>query len=263
MNNELYDNKYKIPEKIMNNIKTKIYSLPHSDGIKRAKNLVKNGYCTYQSLKRLKNFFDRFDSNKISTDQYELAGGILMKNFVEKTLQLERIKVANSKKVKQDLNVNLNDPTKKAQSGIVDLNESENKFNRSSVVIILDNENRILLLKRSSYPDQWQPNKLNLVGGAVDVNEQPIEAAKREVMEETGIKLENIIEKFVIQRNENNIEHLFVSKLPKKYNNYDISLDKENDGYIWSSYNEIFNMKKDQLVPNLLDYIRIAVENYD
>ena len=262
MNNELYDNKYKIPEKVINKIKTKIYSSPHSDGIKRAKNLVKNGYCTYQTLKRLKNFFDTF-SKSTSIDQYELAGGDLMKNFVDQTLQLERTKVANSKKAKQDLNVNLNDPTKKAQSGIVNLRENEEKLSKNSIVIIIDDENRILLLKRSSYPDQWEPNSYSLPGGVIEKDEDPLEAAKREVKEETTIELENLIEKFVIQRNENNVEHLFVSKLPKDQENSSVKLDKENDGYIWATYKEISEMKKDQLVPNLLDYIRIAVEKYD
>ena len=71
------------------------------------------------------------------------------------------------------------------------------------------------------------PNKLSLVGGGVDEGEQPIDGAKREIKEETGLEINDMIEKFVIQRGDS-VEHLFVTKLPKNYENYHILYIKVN-----------------------------------
>ena len=50
MNSELYDNQYRIPENILKKIRAKMYATPHNEGVKRAKNLLKNGTCTYQQM---------------------------------------------------------------------------------------------------------------------------------------------------------------------------------------------------------------------
>ena len=103
MNSELYNKKYKIPEKILNHIKKVLILNPNGIGIKRAKFLLNNKEITYQTLKRLKNFFDYFVSNGKNDIQYELAGGVLMKNFVESTLNSDRNAVKMSKNIKQDV----------------------------------------------------------------------------------------------------------------------------------------------------------------
>jgi 8-oxo-dGTP pyrophosphatase MutT (NUDIX family) len=196
-----------------------------------------------------------------------------MKKFVEKTLMSERTRTANSTDIKRPIDINLNDPTLKAQTGHVTLTEDEeinkeeendeNKLILNALIIIFDSEMRGLILKRSSFPDQWMPNKLCLVGGGVEEGEEPIVAAKREALEETGIKLENLKEIFVIQRDERNVEHLFISKLPDRYDTYNVKLDKENDGYMWLSSDELSKINKNMAVPNLLDYVRIAATKYD
>jgi 8-oxo-dGTP pyrophosphatase MutT (NUDIX family) len=224
--------------------------------------------------------------------QFDLMGGEHMKKFVERTLVNERSRTATSKKVKEPINVDLNDPTVKAQTGHVELTEDEDvgdngddeevgddedngedeevgddedngeegKMQLNALVLIFDNDMRVLIIKRSSYPDQWQPNKWSLVGGMVEDGEDPLVAAKREAFEETGIKLDNIKEKFVIQRDETNVEHLFVGKLPNRYDTYNVTLDKENDGYGWFKGDELNGLDG---VPNLKDYIRIAITKYD
>lgn len=100
MNSKLYGNTYKIPESILSNIRIKVYNTDgNASGIKRAKNLIKTGHCTYQQLKRMKNFFDNYNGeNKL---QYELAGGDEMKKFVNKTLVNERQRTHKSDEIKQ------------------------------------------------------------------------------------------------------------------------------------------------------------------
>jgi 8-oxo-dGTP pyrophosphatase MutT (NUDIX family) len=270
MNSELYGNEYKIPDYLLKRINAKLMTAPANSGVKRAKNLVKNGSLTYQQMKRIKNFYENMDHER-DKEQFELMGGEPMRKFIEKTLQSERSRTDLSKRVKEPLNVNLNDPTVKAQTGHVALTEEEDdgvndvvndgvKLTRNALVMIFDNEKRVLLLKRSSYPDQWMPNKWNLVGGGVEDGEEPIEAAKREAKEETGIEVDKLIEKLVIQRDDNNVEHLFIAKLPDRYDVYNVKLDKENDGYGWFKGDEIKSLDG---VPNLKDYIRIAVTKYD
>ncbi len=63
-------------------------------------------------------------------------------------------------------------------------------MNKNYVVIILFNKDKdkLLLVKRNKKPYK---NCWNGIGGKIEGNETPIEAAKRECMEETSISLEN------------------------------------------------------------------------
>ena len=63
-------------------------------------------------------------------------------------------------------------------------------MNKNYVVIMLFNKNKdkLLLVKRNKkpYKDCW-----NGIGGKIEENETPLEAAKRECMEETNITMQN------------------------------------------------------------------------
>lgn len=260
MNSQLQGNSYKVPDVILNKIKAKLYTNPtDAEGIKRAKFIVKNGTCSYEQLKRLKNFFDGFNSATDSMEQFELAGGVDMRNFVETTLKKERDRTAREKDVKRPVLAGTNIDGMKAQikNSIVDMHESvedKKKLNRSVVVVVFNDDMNILLLKRSDYPDQWMPSKWSLPGGGIEDGEEPIDAAKREVEEETGLTLDKVIETFVIQRSEDNVEHLFIAKTSSN----DVTLDKENSSYEWVEANNVSNY---DTVPNVVDYIRIAADN--
>jgi dATP pyrophosphohydrolase len=54
----------------------------------------------------------------------------------------------------------------------------------SVLVLVYTSDADVLLLQRSDNPDFWQS-----VTGALDKDEQPVEAAHRELLEETGLKL--------------------------------------------------------------------------
>lgn len=56
----------------------------------------------------------------------------------------------------------------------------------ASCLLIDENDPSIVLLIRKNRPS-WQAGKLNIIGGHVEDGESPIEAAIREVLEETGI----------------------------------------------------------------------------
>ena len=260
MNSQLYDQKYRIPSDVLMYINSKLMVSPNGDGIKRAKALLRGGLITYQQLKRLKNFFEYFNPATDSKEQYELAGGDLMKHWVEKTLKSERDKTEKSSDIKKEFLPNLKQDLK-TQNINPSLHENaetkEFELIRNSNIVVFNEERRFLLLKRSSFPDQWEPNKWCLVGGMVDAGEDPIEGAKRELKEETGIVIENFIEKFVIQR-DNNVEHVFVTIY--KGDLFNIKLDKENQGYGWFSLNEIDYL---DTVPNLKSYIELALTKYD
>ena len=55
-------------------------------------------------------------------------------------------------------------------------------------ILIIDNEGRCLVLKRSM-ASKGNPGKWDFPGGKVDTGESLDEAAKREVLEETGLKV--------------------------------------------------------------------------
>lgn len=255
MNSKLYGNEYQIPKEILEKINVNVIKFPNANGIKRAKNLLNSGKCTYQSLKRLKNYFDTF--NGVDKVERELAGGDLMYDFVQQTLNSERDKVEKHDETTRDINVDL-----KRDLGTQDLSRLTESvedvgLNISASAIVFDNEKRILLLKRSSFEEQWQPNKFALVGGKVENSEDPIQGIFREIKEETGLDVSKILEKFVIQRSSNNIEHIYIVKYDG--NPEDVELNKEHAGLGWFTYPEIRYLNT---VPNLLDYINIAITKY-
>jgi 8-oxo-dGTP pyrophosphatase MutT (NUDIX family) len=106
MNSQLYGNSYNIPQEILANIKTALIQYPTSEGIKRAKNLLNTKSITYQNLKRLKNFFDYYNPQTTSAEQYQLAGGDKMKSWVETVLNAEREGVKQNTETTSDMHVN-------------------------------------------------------------------------------------------------------------------------------------------------------------
>jgi len=261
MNSELYNKTYQLPTEILKHIQKVLTSYPTGEGVKRAKHLLKNKYVTYQSLKRLKNFFDHYNGD--NEQQYELAGGDLMKSFVEKTLQNDRDAVKRSDDIKRDVTNNPNLGTKAQQTPQLNENNDINNITnddlkKNALGIIINDNNQILLLKRNPNIEQWQPGKWALVGGGIEDNETSEEACKREIKEETGLIIDQFKEKFNIQRNPDSIEYIFISKYDGDPLN--IKLNFEHIKYGWFSPEEIRFLDH---VPNLIDYVNIAFKKYD
>jgi mutator protein MutT len=255
-NSQLIDKKYQIPKNILEYIQKVIISYPNSNGIKRAKFIVNNGSLTYQALKGMKNFFDYFNPNVNDKTQYELAGGDLMKSFIENTLNSDRKNVQLSKEVKRDANVDVNLGNRAYQTPRLNETDKDDdkEITKNSLVVIVNDDNKFLLLKRSSNID-WMPNKLALVGGRIEKNESPEEAAIREVEEETGIDIDKdkLIKSFEIERTDKDLDYIFLYRFDGEPT--EIELNNEHSTYGWYDVSEI---KFLDVVPNLMSYIDIA-----
>lgn len=60
---------------------------------------------------------------------------------------------------------------------------------------------KYLLLKRSSLK-KWAPNVVHPIGGKVDLGENPLEAARRELFDESGVTVSDVkLEAVVLERN--------------------------------------------------------------
>jgi 8-oxo-dGTP pyrophosphatase MutT (NUDIX family) len=259
MNSQLYKEAkhYPIPRGILMKVNAKLATSPESDGKRRAKNLVKMGYCTYPMLKRMKNFFDYLDPKKQAL-QFELVGGNEMKNFVEQTLQSERERtnISNQNKVMSappspvDSSLNINQTPR---MGVSENDLPEDKKSRGALAVIVNEEGKALIVKRAPFEGSWMPNKHALVGGGIEEGEEPINAARREAMEETGLTLEHFIDEFIILSPPNTVDHVFIAKAPE---NPQVTLNNEHTEHGWYGLDEI-----DQLdaVPMLKDCVELAL----
>lgn len=257
MNSELYDKTFKLPSEVLKHLQAVLTSNPHGEGVKRAKFLLKNGAITYQAMKRIKNFFDDYKGD--NKKQYELAGGDLMKSFIERTLNRERDAVSRGKEIKRDATNDLSRDMKPQKTPQLNENDGENDgVKKNALAIIVNDNNQFLLLKRNPNVEMWQPGKWALVGGSVEEGETPEEAVKREIKEETGLDINKFEEKFVIQRNPDSVEHIFIGKYDG--HPFDVKLNWEHISYDWCFPEELKFLNH---VPNLVDYINIAFKNYD
>lgn len=264
MNSDLYGNTYPIPQEVLQIIYASTVKYPNSEGVKRAKNLLDTKSMTYQQMKRLKNFFDHPTGGN---EQIELAGGDGMRRYIESKLTTERSNNDRSREMKRDYSPKINSNFGVQNASINAVHENDDKtvskempseMTINATAIIFNNEMRILLLKRSSYEDQWMPNLWSLVGGGVENNEAPIEGIKREIKEETGLGVSKIIEKLVVQRSTDTIEHIYVAKYEGDVE--DVQIDFENAGFGWFTHQEIRYLNT---VPNLIDYINMAITKYE
>lgn len=249
-NKELYGRSFPIPEKIINQIKSSIVKYPNGDGVKRAKFITNNKQLTYQALKRIKNFFDNYNPETDGREKYELAGGNLMKDFIERTLGSNRKASELSKKTKELFSDKPSSAVKPFK-----IREGVDIENKNAIIIIANNENDILLLKRSPISN-WGASRWAFVGGSIQRGETAEEGCKREVKEETGIVLDKIINVFNIQRGDK-IEYIFACRY---LGDDDINLNEEHTDYGWFSLEDIKHLNK---VPQLEEYLKIAFKNYN
>jgi len=259
MNQFLKNKKYKLPQEVLNYVQKALMMYSNNNmGVRRAKFIVKNGLLTYQELKRLKNFFDTFNPEINDKKEYVLAGGNLMKSFIEKTLNADRSAVERSKKVRRDMTANPNSELMPYQTPRLNENKKKDELKKNAVAIIVNEDNKILLLKRADDSKIWMPNKWALVGGGIEKNETPEEACKREVKEEIGLEIDKFINSFTIKRHSDSIEHIFTSR----YNGdpTDIKLNNENTNYGWFGVEE---MEYLDTVPHLVEYIVLTFKKYE
>ena len=125
----------------------------------------------------------------------------------------------------------------------------ESKLKKSSIVAIFNHQKKILLVRRSKTAE-WMPLHYCFPGGHAEKNETPIDTAKREVYEETGIKLNKSGMKLIkTQVNNGYVNSIFLYKLDSSK----VILNDEHDKHIWADFKDCKNIK---LVPMLLDFIK-------
>ena len=259
MNSKLYDKVYMLPSNVLTKIQTALASTPHGNGVKRAKFLLNNGQITYQDMKRIKH--DLEEDHDQYSQEYNLAGGDDMLAFINRELTQDRDTVERSTEVRRDFTNNMTqdvrpDKLPKINEGFDDGDE---ELKKNALAIIVNDDDQILLLKRGNHPEIWQPGKWALVGGGVEEGEEPVRACQREVKEETGLDIGRFSHKYIIQRNPDSVEHIFICK--HNGDDYDIELDtSENDQYGCYSPEEIKFLDH---VPNLVEYINLAFKKYD
>lgn len=260
MNKELYDKSkdrpYRIPQHIVEKVRAKLATVNGvTNGTKRGKWIVNNGICTYSMLKRLKNFFD-YANPAVQADEYELAGGKDMRDFVERTLGSERHMTATKKQSNVMFMPQLDNRTLHAQDGGVSLGISEDfeGSRKNGLAIIFSRgagEEKVLLLKRGAGAP-WEPNKWSLVGGKVEQGETPEDGARRETFEETGLKIEKFIGDFVIRTEGDQIQYVFVTSLEGEPA---VVINGEHTAWGWFTSTEI---KELDSTPHLDDFIALA-----
>ena len=105
MNKDLYGQNITLPEKVLNHLENSHSNAKgatdSTEGYRRNKELRDNGTITYQGLKRIKNWFDKFNGNPNDLS-YILNGGDYMKNWVNLQLKSMRNSVYTPKKNKSD-----------------------------------------------------------------------------------------------------------------------------------------------------------------
>jgi 8-oxo-dGTP diphosphatase len=190
-----------------------------------------------------------------------------MRDFIESKLKEITEKVKNEKKIKTEygglnnqfktekehsnLRINTDNNFIKSESIIREIKEKTNKNMFVSLTVIFNNENKILLLKRSE-DTNWCPNCWALVGGKIEKGEAPEDGLIREVFEETKKELIKFKFKKIIKEN-NVIQYLYLSKVDDDF----VELNGEHSDYGWYTIDQI--KKMDNKVPNLINYIKNVI----
>ncbi len=127
---------------------------------------------------------------------------------------------------------------------------TKNDSSQSAKIILFDNKNKVLFLKRSrnlnKYPDSW-----DLPGGHIKEGESLLQGLKREVLEETSIKIEDA----VFFRKEKNISFFWA-----KYDfQEEITLSHEHKSYSFFSKKQLTKSDKFQKIAlEILEKIKNA-----
>ena len=119
--------------------------------------------------------------------------------------------------------------------------EREMKYSKIAAAVLVNEDGKILIMKRSPkrkrHSAYW-----GLPAGVINENESLEEAAKREVFEETGIKVGNLKRGLTLQVNDND----FVGELTyflAEVKNETVRINDEHTEYKWVLPKESVNYK--------------------
>ena len=129
------------------------------------------------------------------------------------------------------------------ENGSYPLGEKDD-VKRSAKALVFNEDGEILILKRASHM-KWNPNLWDLPGGHLKEDEETIETLEREVKEETGLAIKNIVE--IGEKN-----NITIFKSDVYSEDKEIKLDDENEDHKWVKPEDI----PDDFVPVLKSFIR-------
>lgn len=283
MNSDLYNNTYPVPDYLIQILTNNLSKYPNTaKGYQRVNNIVDSPELTYSNLKKILSDLENYNPLKNSKEEFEIVGGLKMRDWCKKMLNSDRKGVVNSKKAHSELTTQDNvfrkshekNPTNNSLPMYKsELMESKNKKRiiaeelksliikivkestegnqiklekEASIGIILNKNNEILILMRSE-TDDWMPNKWSLPGGNIEDGESPEVAFIREVKEETGLTITKT--KHLFNKLEGNYNIYFMISLLED-ENQEVKISYEHSDYQWVSLPEL---RKIDTVPNLFN----------
>jgi len=115
-----------------------------------------------------------------------------------------------------------------------------NIMRKSAKIIVLDKDNNILILRRSDTHPYW-PKHYDFPGGIIETNETAEIGIERELLEETGLKADNVSLIYEKKHLLGFHRFIYISKLdtvkPK------ILISWEHDQAKWMTKSEIMSLK--------------------
>ena len=119
-----------------------------------------------------------------------------------------------------------------------------------AVAIIVNEKDEVLVLKRPDFV-KWAPNKWGLPGGKIESGETPLQAATREVKEETTLDV------FDLELSDPFLEEPVVAYHTRKYKG-EVQLDFEHTDFKWASRKILLTL---ELAPGILKMYDWVIKN--
>lgn len=110
----------------------------------------------------------------------------------------------------------------------------EDNDTEDSVIVVVEQKNKLLILQRFK-DDEWMPLHWAYAGGHVQKKETPYYTAKRELLEETGLKAKNVVYKGVMKGSRHGKIYIY---LCDEFDG-EVKLNFEHSDYKWVSYDDI------------------------
>lgn len=120
-------------------------------------------------------------------------------------------------------------------------------WHSASGVFIRNTLGQFLFFERNKFPFAF-----TVPAGHINVGEEPIDAARREVLEEVGLEVNNLV--LIAQEDipgeqcgRGSDSHRWYAYLHKLENNVDIVVKEEGDNPVWQTLDEVIGLGKDYM----------------
>ena len=126
---------------------------------------------------------------------------------------------------------------------------------KGSAVVIFDEEGKVLILLRPQTV-KWAPGKWALPGGHIEEGESALDAAVREVKEETALAINDPVE---FHTSDNGEVRYFVTRIQ----NGNVQIDFEHDDFAWAYPEDLTNYDRVLAVDGLVARAREVLRSYE